>query len=245
MLKTTFIVVKKELKVHFVTPFTLVLIFFSLIITGYFFYTDIIYFSLWNGRYINDFWSLFFNDVRFVLMIVTPVLTMRLFAEEKRHGTIELLLTFPLNRLGIVIAKYIVSVLIFMIILIISMIIYPLLLSFIWEIDPKILISGTIGLFLLGASLISIGLFFSVLSNSQLFAAIGTYGVTLFLWYITWNEAVANEKIIIFLNQISLFDHFMNFSEGVIDAKDIVFYICFILTFVFLTHKYVTFESAK
>jgi len=229
---------KKELKVILTTPFILCVISFSLLLTGYFFYTDLLYFSLWNGRNLNDLWALFFNDVRFVLMIITPLLTMRLFAEEESLGTIELLRTYPINSLGIVIAKYIVSMITLFVILISSVLMYPLLLSFIWKVDFSVIMCGGIGLFLFGMSLISIGLFFSSLTKSQLFAAGGTYGMVISLWYLTWNEAVAREKIVIILNKLSLFYHFTNFTEGIISLKDVVYFIVFILMFVYLTFTY-------
>jgi ABC-2 type transport system permease protein len=172
-------------------------------------------------------------------MVTIPVLTMRLFAEEKRRGTIELLKTYPLDDLGIVIAKFLASMLVFSTILTIIMGIYPLLLDVIWKVDFSLVLSGFIGLLFFGASIISVGLFFSALSNSQFFAAVSTYGFIFLFWYLTWNEAIAKESVVIFLNKLSLFDHFINFTEGLIDFKDIIYYFSFVVIFLYLTFRYI------
>jgi len=110
-----------------------------------------------------------------------------------------------------------------------------LLLAKVYELDIGPVFAGYLGLFLIGAAFTACGLFISSLTENQIIAAMATMGVLIFFWFIDWNEAIAGQKFINFLHQISLFEHFFNFARGVIDIKDIVYYISLTILFLFLT----------
>lgn len=230
---------KKELKIYFILPSTYVVFSIFLLLSGYFFYTNLIQFNWFNIRgdasLVSGMWQYYFDDLRLLLTLILPLLTMRLFSEEKKLGTIELITTYPIRDIHIIIGKYLACVVVFMTLLCATFI-YPLMLGFIWgfvEIAP--VLSGYLGIFLLGSSLISCGLFISSLTENQVVSAMGTMGVFIFLWFITWNEMVGSEELINILKRISLFDRVFDFFRGIINTKDIVFFLLGSLFFLFLT----------
>ena len=231
---------RKELRAYFVSPlfYVVAAVFFCL--TGFFFYTQLVYFVQYGFglNIIGTFWVAFLAgapySVSMVLLLVTPLLTMRSFAEEKRLGTIEILLTYPLRDGTILAAKYCACAVV-LLLLLLGTLIYPFFLlsngSFPWL--P--LLSGYLGLALLGASFIACGLFISSLTESQVVAAIATLGALLLCWMMTWNEAAANASALRVLRRLAMFDHFQTFAAGVIDAGDLAYFLCFCAFFSFLT----------
>src|SRR5262249_40979865 len=154
-------------------------------------------------------------SISMVLLLVTPLLTMRLFAEEKRLGTIELLLTYPLHDRTIVAAKFGACALV-LVLLLGGTLIYPWYVSTLQPLPWAPLFAGYLGLILLGFSLIACGMFISALTDSQLVAAIATLGVLLLCWSLTWNEAATSGGLLHVLSAVSMFDHFEPFARGVI-----------------------------
>jgi ABC-2 type transport system permease protein len=214
-----------------------------LVISGYFFYTNLVAFVLWVGADIKlGLWQYTFHDMRYIMLLLIPLLTMRLFAEEKKLGTIELLFTNPLRDIEIVLGKYMACLTVFVLMLILTFI-YPIMLEVVYSLEIGPIIAGYTGLFLIGASFIACGIFISSLTENQIVAAISTVGVFVFFWFIDWNEGIAGEQAIEVLHQFSLFEHFFNFPRGVIDLKDIVYYLSLITFFLFLTLR--SLESRK
>jgi len=176
------------------------------------------------------------------MLLLIPLLTMRLFAEEKKLGTIELLFTNPIRDVEIVLGKYLACFTVFFLMLVLT-ILYPILLEVVYSLEIAPLAAGYLGLLLLGASFIACGTFISSLTENQIVAAMSTVGVLVFFWFIDWNEGIAGEKAVQILHQLSLFEHFSNFSKGVIDIADIAYYISLIAFFLFLTLR--SLESRK
>jgi ABC-2 type transport system permease protein len=191
---------------------------------------------LWSFQKVSfNVWGDYFYDLaRYGLMIIIPLLTMRLFAEEKKLGTIELLWTYPLRDWELLAGKYLAA-LFFLVLMLVLTLVYPTITYFLYGIDIAPLFAGYLGLFLLGSSFIACGLLISSLTENQIVAAIGTFGLLLMFWFLTWNEAVANEKAINLLLNISLFDRLLTFTKGAIDLKDIIFFFNFHGFFIFLT----------
>ena len=150
---------------------------------------------LWSFQKVGftKMWEYYFNDLRYVLMIVIPPLTMRLFAEEKKLGTIELLWTYPLRDWELLAGKYFAA-LFFLSLMLVLTLVYPIITYFLYDIDIAPVFAGYLGLFLLGSSFIACGILISSLTENQIVAAIGTFGLLLMFWFLTWNEAAANEK---------------------------------------------------
>jgi ABC-2 type transport system permease protein len=168
---------------------------------------------------------------------------MRLFAEEKKLGTIELLLTNPIRDIEIMAGKYLACFLVFCVMLLFTFL-YPIVFKIIFALEIKPLIAGYTGLLLLGASFIACGLFVSSLTENQVVAAIATMGLLVFLWFIDWNEGVAGSgTMVLIIHQLSLSEHFFNFIKGVIEIDDIIYYLSFISFFLFMTKS--SLESRK
>jgi len=227
---------QRELKSYFQSFVAYVLIAIFLLLAGYFFYSDLIMYVMWSFHKtaFNKIWEYYFNDERYVLMIVIPLLTMRLFAEEKKLGTIELLWTYTLRDWEVLAGKFLASLALLFVMLSLTAL-YPIITYFLYDIDITPLLAGYLGLFLLGSSFIACGILASSLTENQIVAALGTYGMLLMFWFLTWNEAVASEKAINILLNFSLFDRLLPFTQGAIDLKNLVFFVNFHVFFLFLT----------
>ena len=234
---------KKELKSYFGSLTAYILITVFLVISAYFYYTDIIFFVLWGGVSLPEgLWQYFFHDVRLIMLLMIPLLTMRLFSEEQKSGTMELLVTFPLRDGEILLGKFAACLTIFTVMLGLTFT-YPLLLDIFYRVDLGPVISGYLGLLLLGSSFISIGILISSFTENQIVSAFVTFVVLLLFWFVSWNEGAGGENLMKILLRISLFDHFYSFSRGVIETKDVIYHFTFTLFFLFLTLR--SLESRK
>ncbi|MGH7857623.1 MAG: ABC transporter permease subunit, partial [Candidatus Binatia bacterium] len=206
-----------------------------LVLSGFFFYTNLAFFILQGGFDLNrGFWQYQFHDMRLVLLVIAPLLTMRLFAEERRQGTLELLWTYPVRDASLIGGKYAAALVVLFVMLSLTAT-FPALISFFYPVDAGPVATGYLGLFLLGASFLACGVFVSSLTDSQLVAGTVTFGLLLLFWMITWNQAAASETVIGYLTSVSLFDRFFLFARGAIDSKDLVFFALFIGFFLFAT----------
>ena len=168
-----------------------------------------------------------------VTLFLIPMITMRLFAEEKRSGTIELLLTSPVEDLGIVLGKWLGALLLYACALGTSLVSIGLL--FAWgKPDWKPLAVAYLGLMLQGASLLALGAFFSLLTSNQIIAGGITFFASLTLYMLSWFTAFEDSRVSKVLNYVSIITHMENFSKGIIELKDVVFYVSFIFFALFL-----------
>ena len=229
------VVCRRELRSYFSSYIAYVLLAVFLLLSGYFFYSDLIFFILFGGFVVpTGLWQYVFLDMRLCTLLVLPLLTMRLFAEEKKLGTIELLWTYPVRDGEIVVGKFL-ACWIFFVVMLLATAINQLIFYRMYQFAPGPLLAAYLGIFLLGTAFIACGLFISSLTENQVVSAMATYGVLVFFWFVTWNEEVADERIVHILLRLSLFDHFYNFSRGVIDTRDIVFFVLFVGFFLVLT----------
>jgi ABC-2 type transport system permease protein len=229
------VVCRRELRSYFSSYIAYVLLAIFLLLSGYFFYSDLIFFVLFGGYILpTGLWQYVFLDMRLCTLLVLPLLTMRLFAEEKKLGTIELLWTYPIRDGEIVIGKFL-ACWSFFVIMLLPTALNPLIFYRFYHFDLGPLLAAYLGIFLLGTAFIACGLFISSLTENQVISAMATYGILVFFWFLTWNEEVADQRIIQVLLHLSLFDHFYNFSRGVIDTQDIAFFALFVSFFLFLT----------
>jgi len=235
----SYTVFKREILSYIFSPALYATLALWCLLSGYFFYTDVIYFNWINiaspTSLAAGIFNFYFNDLRFILIFVLPLITMRLFAEEKKSGTIELITTYPVRDLEIIGGKFVSSLCILLMILMLSFL--PVLyLGFIWGFSELLtVLAGFLGLFLLGSSLISCGMFVSSLTENQFIAGLCTIALFVFFWFLTWNEMIADANTINILIRFSLFDRVNNLFRGIIDLKHIVFFILFNWLFLFLT----------
>jgi len=228
---------QREVRSYFQSFIAYMVIAIFLVLAGYFFYTDLIMHVMWSFHKadFDRIWEYYFNsDLRYVIMIVIPLLTMRLFAEEKKLGTIELLWTYPIRDWELLAGKYAASLLLLLVMLGLSLT-YPLIAYLLYDIDMTAVIAGYLGLLLLGSSCIACGILISSLTENQILAALGSYGLLLMFWFLTWNEAAASESVIKVLLNLSLFDRLVTFTRGAIDVKDLIFFVNFHGFFLLLT----------
>lgn len=233
----TLALVRKELASYFAGPLVYVVVGAFLLATGYRFYTTLnSYVTFGFGMNIlENFWQDFFvNHVGFYLLIVVPLFTMRLIAEERRLGTIELLYTYPLRDAEIMLAKFTACLLVFLLFLA-GTLLYPAIVYAIQPFDPSPFVARYLGTILFLAGCIACGLFVSSLTDSQVVASSCTFVVLLLFWILTWNEAAVSSTWLTVLSQLSTFDHFFSFARGVIDLKDVTYFLLFIGLFLFLT----------
>lgn len=237
---------RKELQHYFQSMTAYVMIGSFLALSGYFFYSVFRYYNYLSyqaGRepYLADNLNLIegvmrplMGNVSVVLLFVLPLLTMRLLAEERRQGTFELLLTYPLSDLAAVMGKYLAALTVFAV-MIAGTLLYPLMLAIFSNPEPGPIVTGYLGLFLMGTSFIAMGIFFSSLTSSQIVAGAATFGVSLFFLVIGWASPFAGPTLAKVITQLSLLEHYNSFSKGIIDLHDVTYYLFLTTFFLFVT----------
>lgn len=175
-----------------------------------------------------------YGSAAFIMMLVTPLLTMRLISEERRNRSLALLISAPVSMTEIIIGKYL-GILGFAAIMIFMMTLMPLSLYFGGTLDGGLLFTIVLGITLLLAAFISVGLYMSSLTAQPTIAAMSTFGMLLMLWIIDWAGGKANETASGVLEYLSMLRHFEAFSKGVFNSSDFVYYVLFISLFLILS----------
>jgi ABC-2 type transport system permease protein len=226
----------KELRICFGAPLVYLVAAAFLAYTGYYFHSDLVYFITFGFgmNIMENFWQLVFMDIRLVLIFSVPLLTMRLFAEERRLGTLELLVTYPVSDHAIVAAK-LTACLLVVAMLVGATALYPVWVYRVQPFDPTPLVAGYLGLLLLATACAAYGLFVSSLTDSQVLAGFLTAMPLLLLWLLSWNEAASAEATLPVLRAISLFDHFQPFSVGIVEVRDLFYFVMLASGFVWAT----------
>ncbi|PYR28912.1 MAG: ABC transporter [Acidobacteria bacterium] len=243
----------KELKSYFASPIAYIVIGLFALLYGYFYVAILAYFvrqSLQMSEFggqgpqamdINQqLIRPLMTNVTILVLFVMPMVTMRTYSEEKRSGTIELLLTSPLTDFQIIMGKFLGALALWGIMLLVSMI--HLAILFVYGREWKPLLTAYLGLLLLGGCFLSVGLFISTLTKNQVVAFMLTFTVFLFLWIITWIGSFAGPTVDSLTQYLSIIDHFDDFGKGVIDTTHVIYYVSFITFGLFLTAKSVDSE---
>jgi ABC-2 type transport system permease protein len=182
-----------------------------------------------------------FNNVSVILLFLVPMITMRTYSEEKRSGTIELLLTSPLQDVEIIVGKFVGAMGLYCAMLAVTAV-YIALLFVYGNPEWKPIVTGYVGLLLMGGCFVSLGLFISSLTKNQVVAGIGTFIVLLLLWVVNWMADSAGPTMGAVLSYLSITEHFDDFGKGIVDTKHIVYYLSVITFGLFLTAKSVDSE---
>ena len=229
-------VTRKELRSYFAFPLVYILTGLFTFMAGLYAWSDLNFFETiaFGKDVIQNYWQLLFTDLRQCLLLTLPFLTMRLFAEERKLGTIELLYTYPLRDGEILGGKFLACEAILLMMLSLT-VLYPVYLHAVHRFPIFPLVSGYVGLVLMGTSFISFGVFVSSLCESQVVAGIGTILPLLFFWIVNWDEAAFQGNVIEVIRSVSLFDNFAGFAKGVIDLNHVVYFISFNIFFIYLT----------
>ncbi len=237
---------KKEMRLYFTSPVAWVIITMFLFIAGYFFYSIFAFYTLASmqsamnpqmARELNVTDSVLrplFSNVSVILLLLMPLITMRLFSEERRSGTIELLLTYPVRDGAVLIGKYLAALALYAIMLALTLL-YPGIVLYFARVEWGPLLTGYLGLFLMGATFLAVGIFASSVTENQIVAAITTFGTLLLLWVVGWSAEYVGGSWGRVLSHLSILEHFDTFARGVLDTKDVIFYIDVTLVALFLT----------
>jgi ABC-2 type transport system permease protein len=227
-MRQAFFIFKREFRTYFVSPIAYIVISFFLLVTGWFFFTT---FFLYNQASLRNFFSL----LPIIFSFVVPAITMRLFSEEFNVGSYETLLTMPVTFLDVVLGKFMASVA-FIAAMLVPTLAYPLTVGFLGQLDWGPVVGGYIGAILLGAAFSAISLLSSSMTRNQIIAFITGMAICFSL--------VMIDKMLFFLPRFSLVffqylgadHHFQNISKGIIDSRDILYFLSISFIGLYGTH---------
>jgi ABC-2 type transport system permease protein len=247
----------KEIRSYFNSPIAYVLMGVFLIINGYMFSSIVSFASRQSVQMLrfqgaapqlnlNELvFRPTFHNMSVVLLLIVPILTMRLFSEEKKMKTTELLLTSPLTISEIVLGKYLGAFVVYLTMLGLTLYM-PLLLSIYGQVNWGTMFSGYLGLVLLGAAFLSIGLFASSITENQIIAALISFGLLLLFWLLGWAAAsVEGTGLGEVLSYLSILDHFDGLLRGLVEIRTLAYYLSVVVFALFLTHRVVESQRWK
>lgn len=233
---STTIIARREFRSYFDSPIAYVVICLSLIIIGLFVFSQFwtINRASLGGLFEYTSWG--------IVLFIVPAITMRLLAEEKRAGTLELLITMPVRDSEVVLGKFFASLGLIVVLLVLTAV-YPLMISRLGTLDPGPLFVGYFGLILLSAAAVSIGLFFSSITENQIVAFMATFVVLLVFWIMEYVGASAGGFMGDLINFISFKRRVTPFERGLLDVRNIFFFLSVTTFFLLLTIR--SLESRK
>ena len=244
-------IAQRELNAYFSSPIAYVLIGFFALLFGWFFYVPLAFFLQQSmGMGMNPNQTLNINQMLIgptllnttvIMLFLFPLITMRTYSEEKRSGTIELLLTSPITDVQIIVGKFLGAMGLFGAMLLVTAIDIAILFR-LGNPELKPVLAGYLGLLLLGGCFLSVGLFLSSLTKNQIVAGVMTFAVFLMLWIINWFADSVGPTGRVIVGFLSITEHLDDFTKGIIDTKHIVYYLSFITFGLFLTAKSVDSE---
>ena len=274
-MRNTLAIAAREVRTYFTSPLAYVVIGVFLLLSGYIFWASLVRFSELCLRFAsNPYYSSqlnvndmvvrpIFGTMGIIFLLLLPVVTMRLLAEERRTGTAELLFTCPVTSGQVVLGKFLGAACLFLTMIGVT-VTYPILIMNSGAApDMKPTLAGYFGVLLMGLSLLALGLLFAALTDNQVVAAVSAFGTFLFLWVIDWMASSATvtlgalmsrltlglwEKFGLgtagptlgdLLGSLSIIGHLRDFQKGVIDTRDVVFYASVIFMSLFLTQRVV------
>jgi len=246
-MRNVWIVCQKELRSYFVSPIAYLLLTMFAIIFAFFFWNVLGYFVYMGmeSQMRGDMFPMNLNEqvlrplvsnVSVLGLFFIPMITMRLFAEEKKNGTIELLATSPVRDAEVILGKWLASVLLYASFLVLTALNFAWLFKY-GNPDWKPLLVAYLGLLLQAGALLAIGEFISTLTKNQIIAGAVTFGVCLLLWVLEWVAGYESATWAQVLAYLSVLTHFDSFSKGLLSSKDVVYYVTLIVLGLFLTAR--------
>ncbi len=270
----------REIRTYFTSPLAYVVLGVFLALSGYIFWASLVRYSELSLRFGNSPYASMLNlndmvirplfgSIGIIFLLMIPVITMRLLAEERRTGTAELLFTCPLTSGQVVLGKFLGAAFLLLVMLSPTLT-YPVLIRRTGaHADLKPVLVGYLGVLLMGLSFLAIGLLISSMTENQVVAAVGAFGVLLILWIVNWVAESESATVTLssvlntitvglweklgfglggptvgdLLNRLSLMEHFQDFRKGLLDTEHLIFYLSFVFMALFLTQRVV--ESQK
>jgi len=246
-MRNVWIICRKELRSYFTSPVAYILLTMFAVIFGYFFWNSLGYIVVMSmeAQLEGEPFPMNINEqivrpllsnVNVLGLFLIPMMTMRLFAEEKRSGTIELLTTSPIRDIEIILGKWLSALLLYSCML--AMTIPSMVYLFRYgNPDWKPMAIGYLGLLLEAGGLLAIGTFISTLTRNQIIAGAATFGACLLLWVFGWASGYETATWARVLSYLSVITHFDSFAKGVLDSKDAIYYATVIFVGLFFTAR--------
>jgi len=227
--RAVFAIARRELASYFSSPLAYVVTALFLVLAGLFFSLTVINVRQATLRPV-------LQNLYTIMLLLTPALTMRLLSEEQRTGTMELLLTAPIRELDIVIGKFLAGIGFFAVMISLTLI-HPLFLAIYGSPDQGSVLSGYVGVILFGAAIVAIGLFTSSLTPNPMIAYISAFVILLVLWVIDNVGSLVGGDLGAAITYTALFPHFNDLTRGLIDTKDVVYFVSLAAAALFLTWR--------
>jgi len=255
-MRNTWVIFKRDLKSYFASPIAYVVIALFIAISGVFFYALLSQFlniqmqAMFQAQQMGQQITVNVNEylirplisnMSIIALFMVPMITMRSFSEDKKSGTMELLLTSPLSNLQLIIGKFGAALALYGVMVLLA-IIYPLVLMIYGQPEIMPTLMGYIGLLLLGAATVSMGVLISSLTENQIIAAVGTFAVMMLFWVIGW-VGTGGTLFSEVASYLSIIQHMDDFTRGIFDTTHLVYYASFLFLALFLTYQSI--ESTK
>lgn len=245
-MRATLAIARRELEQYFATPMGWLCLCGFVLVTGFFFALMTTDYSVQASQSafnpymqeemnVND-WLVqpFFANTAVILLLLCPALSMRLFAEDRRQRSLELLLSSPIGSGQIVLGKYL-GALGFLAVLLFGTLHYSLILYWLGAPDPGILAANYLGTFLLAAAFLAVGMLTSAFTESQVVALVVSFGLLLGLWVLSWADSLAPASWGGVLAHVSMLSHMEQLSKGLLHVEDVTYYLTFVGFFLFAT----------
>jgi ABC-2 type transport system permease protein len=235
-------IARRDFRSYFTSPIAYIVIAGFLFIIGWMFFFNLSHFSQSSamgrggGSITEGIIRPLFGNMNVILLFLTPFITMRLFAEERKNHTLELLITSPASLTEIILGKFFSSFLLISVMLAFTLV-YPIVLVVTGNPDLGPIFTSYVGTLFLASCYLAIGVLFSSVTENQIVAGALTFAAGLFFWLVSWATQSAGPVWGEILTHLSLISHYNNFSQGMINTVDVVYYISFVFTGLFLTHR--------
>ena len=246
-MRNVWTIYRKELNSYFVSPIAYILLLMFALVFGFFFWNALgmfVYYGI-ESQMRGQMFPMNVNEqvirtllsnISVVGLFFIPMITMRLFAEEKRNGTIELLATSPIRDAEVIVGKWLAAVTLYASMLLCTAANFSFLFRY-GNPDWKPLAIGYLGLLLQAGALLAVGTFISSLTRNQIIAGAVTFGVCLLLWVLEWVSGYETAMWARVLAYMSVITHYESFGKGVLATKDAIYYVTLIFLGLFLTAR--------
>jgi len=246
-MRNTWTIARRDFRSYFTSPIAYIVIAGFMLIMGWMFFFILSQFNMQNAQFqqynlgksisITDgIIRPLFGNINVVMLFLVPFITMRLFAEEKKQHTLELLMTSPVSLSEIILGKFFSSLLLVLVMLGMNAI-FLIIVFATGNPDWGPVLTNYIGTLLLTSSYLAVGVLFSSMTENQIVAGALTFATILFFWLISWAAQSAGQGFGEVFNYLSLINHYNNFGQGILETSDTFFYLSFIGISLFLTHR--------
>jgi ABC-2 type transport system permease protein len=240
-------ITRRDFRTYFTSPIAYIVIAAFMVIMGWMFFFNLSHFNMQNMQYqqfnmgkgvsiTQGIIQPLYGNMNVIFLFLVPFITMRLFAEEKKVHTIELLMTSPVTLTQIIIAKFLSALLLVAVMLALT-VVYPIVLFITGNPELGPIVTSYVGTLLLTSCYVAVGVLFSSTTENQIVAGALTFAAGLFFWLISWASQSAGAVWGDLLQYLSLIGHYANFGQGMLNTTDVLFYLSFVGISLFLTHR--------